>query len=206
MPSRRRLLSRRQALAATASLGGLACTDAAGKEGPVLRAGAAATDITPAARQAQPGAEVPSLGRHNRGRIAGEKDMAKKQWLRDMQRKAKRERKQQGEAERSDPLITCPTCGQRVARTAQACPGCGHPFKAVTTERTGKLSKANQIIGVLAALVGLCWLIALMQRSLPGEPDAPQVTQLKVILALTCLLGGIAWFAIWRIVAWWHHG
>jgi hypothetical protein len=44
----RRLLSRRQALAATASLGGFACAAAIGKEGNMLRAGAAATDITPA--------------------------------------------------------------------------------------------------------------------------------------------------------------
>ncbi len=48
MAPTRCLLSRRQALGATASLGGLACAAAIGKEGNMLRAGAAVTDITPA--------------------------------------------------------------------------------------------------------------------------------------------------------------
>lgn len=53
-------------------------------------------------------------------------------------------------------LIECPSCGKQVSSEASACPGCGHPFKAVKTTSGIDLTDPVHIAGIV-----LCCLMIL---------------------------------------------
>lgn len=52
--------------------------------------------------------------------------------------------------EQENKLITCPACGARVSKEAEACPQCGHPLKEKKSN-TGLYF----ILGVLAVVIGI---------------------------------------------------
>jgi hypothetical protein len=109
--------------------------------------------------------------------------------------------------------VVCARCNAQLASPAQAPPlpvgyaappppNYRHPSAAevrnvVTTQRTGKLWKSQQLIAAVAAIVGVCML------TVGANGRASDSTTAAGILVL---IFGLLWFAFARIMAWWFHG
>jgi len=92
------------------------------------------------------------------------------------------------------PLTTCPDCEHSVSDQAPACPQCGRPMTAQTTERTSKSLKAQLLVFVLvlcSGLLGTC--ITIM--------DGETLHWFWVVL-LAC--GAIGYLAT-QVSIWWEH-
>lgn len=87
-------------------------------------------------------------------------------------------------------LISCNDCWTEVSDRAPACPRCGAPVAATTTEATGKPYKAAQAIGGASILCGMAIFIA---------ASSP------VVGCSVSALGCVVYLSA-RIAAWWAHG
>ena len=94
-------------------------------------------------------------------------------------------------------LINCPECGNQVASTASSCPKCGAPISQVgagtpltTTQQTGKPLKAQIMLSVLVAVIGVLWQIGAEGNS---------------VVASVLIFCGLLWLIVTKLRIWWHH-
>ena len=112
-------------------------------------------------------------------------------------------------------LIQCPECKSEVSDKASSCPKCGCPISigkeikiqneirkedgkenAQTIQLTGKKYKAQQLLGVVALLLGLVILMAGLASNGSGA----------TVFGTILMVGGLIWYLVARILAWWQHG
>ena len=91
-------------------------------------------------------------------------------------------------------LTTCPDCEHLVSDQAPACPQCGRPMTATTTERTGKQLKGWLVV---FAVVLCCGLLGTCVAAVDGE--SPH--WFWVVLLVVGVLG---WF-VTEVSIWWEH-
>ena len=95
-------------------------------------------------------------------------------------------------------LIECPDCHKEISELAPTCPSCGRPNvkQVVTTQATGKLYKAVQLIGSVLIVAGFFSCIVSV-----SDTTQPSGENSRILLYL-----GVALYLIGRVGAWWHHG
>jgi hypothetical protein len=71
----------------------------------------------------------------------------------------------------------------------------------VTTEGTGKWLKLQQALAILLIIGGFVWIaIAAQGPKVDGKPPE------GMSMASVALTGGVVWYAVARVLRWWHHG
>jgi uncharacterized membrane protein YvbJ len=104
------------------------------------------------------------------------------------------------------PLIACPDCSTQVSNRAPTCPKCGAPIAGrseaiavgtplVTTQATSKRLKVHTLVAILAAVIGVIWMVGAAHSANPSSSA----------IGMLLLLAGMCWFVVTRARIWWHH-
>ena len=93
-------------------------------------------------------------------------------------------------------LVDCPECGREVSDRAPACPVCGFPLDAMTTEATSKRWKRLVLWGVGGVFWGIGFTLLGIYLVVPWVTAAGLVL---VLASVGCIFSA-------RFAAWWHHG
>lgn len=72
----------------------------------------------------------------------------------------------------------------------------------VTTEATGKGLKLQQLLAVLLLIVGFMWAGLSAGLAEPGKAAAAS----GVSTGIGISAAGFVWYAVVRMMRWWHHG
>lgn len=102
-------------------------------------------------------------------------------------------------------LVACSECGKQISDRAATCLHCGNPIappstqpipvslggEVVTTQQTGKIWKAWEIVGVLMVILGIGACVSGSVNPFSG-----------IVFAV----GGAIAFLVGRFGGWWSHG
>lgn len=109
-------------------------------------------------------------------------------------------------------LLECYECGNQVSDSADACPKCGAPSRAVaestgvpvkTIQATSKKLKAQLVMAFVVTAIGATMLFSGM-TSRPGADPVDHALAGAWQFAVTGL--GMLWMIVTKFRMWWHHG